>query len=143
MKILNTSQFIIEWVKVKPVTNAEWENFRKETTFKYESLLKEGNIVDIKETNSTATQVVRHIVMTKETYNKIFPDEPSIDEYDYILCEWDDHIYYGSIYFRLYFPFHSNGDTKIIKIIDAGINLKNINTKDDLDKIFDKYRDVQ
>jgi len=52
MKILNTSSFVLERVKVKPVTNAEWDKLKMsmlhELPLEYENVIVPGNVVTLR-----------------------------------------------------------------------------------------------
>jgi len=51
MKILDIDSFIVERMRFRPVTNAEWDKIRKETLavlpLKYENILVPGNVLTI------------------------------------------------------------------------------------------------
>lgn len=143
MKILSPSQYISERIKVKPITNAELEQVQKtvgNSVLTYENILKEGNVVMVREDARTTK---KHIVMHKAKFNTIFMSRQKILEDVYVLCEWDSDVYWACVNFKDFFPEHINGHTRIVKIIDAGIDLENVNTKDELMEIFNKYRNIR
>lgn len=140
MKILNTNQHISERIKIQPITNAELEQAQRSvnSVMRYDNILKEGNIVMVRESGN----LMKHIVMHSDKYNTIFTQHKILEDV-YVLCEWDNSGYWICVNFKDFFPEHINGYTRIVKIIDAGIDLENVNTKDKLIEIFNKYRNIR
>jgi len=150
MKILDTSQFVSERMKIRPVTNAEFdkakenakhttmENIRdSETIIKptYEDICQEGNVVFVYDGNNTRSYVVMH---DKE--------DSSIS-----LTGFSAHLNtrYGSIRRREYwiaerfkndFPYYYSA--KIVAVYKANINTEDIKTDDDLKNVLKPYDDM-
>jgi len=150
MKILDTSQFVSERMKIRPVTNAEFdkakenakhttmENIRdSETIIKptYEDICQEGNVVFVYDGNNIRSFVVMH---DKE--------DSSIS-----LTGFSAHLNtrYGSIRRREYwiaerfkndFPYYYSA--KIVAVYKANINTEDIKTDDDLKNVLKPYDDM-
>ena len=153
MKVLNANKFVSERLKVKPITNVELDKVKQEmesrtTThelpLEYENIIKEGNIVFCFDRLYHTRNPEKHIVMSGATYNKIL--SKSNEHYctdAYVLCTWDNDTYWACEDFKEHFPMHFMNNAKILKIIDAGIDLKNVNSVEELQNTFNRYRNIQ
>ena len=149
MKVLKSSQYVSERIQLQPITNAELDKVQQEIknmphklALEYENILKEGNIVFVKERG--VINPVKHIVMSGEKYNAIFSKiDINCCTDDYILCTWDNYTYWECENFENCFPRHNNDSAKILKIIDAHINLKDVKSSQEMQEIYNKYEDIQ
>lgn len=143
MKILKTDNFVSERVKVKAVTNAEWQdiqdkinNFRKIENPSLEDI-KEGNVVCIKDDmNTTHVYIVFNSMKlpwyfkNDITKNAQYPGNMLMIRYD---KSYNDYAFRQSVHFINNFPFDNHFDSvKITDIYDAKIDTMGIQHVEDL-----------
>ena len=149
MKVLYTDQFVSERMKIRPVTNAEFDKAKenaKHTTMEnirdseiiikptYEDICQEGNVVFVYDGNNTRSYVV------------MYDKEASFIS----LTGFSAHLNtrHGSIRRREYwtaerfkdnFPYYYSA--KIVAVYKANINTEDIKTDKDLEKVLQPYND--
>jgi len=127
MKILKTNNFVSERVKVKPVTNAEWNSYKHSLRQGDMHSLRQGDIIYVRETPYTP----RIVIMEESLYKQVLFKE-SLESYDFtkgvILSADNSFAYHGAWFITLAkydmnLRLHSgNSDYDIVKVRRGYLN---------------------